>query len=70
MPLDRREVGTPALDALSGVEHAEVLAKLLSSGWSSLICDAYARGPWAVVVRKFAGRSYIGRSICVSLTLG
>jgi hypothetical protein len=31
MPPDRREVGTPALDALSGAEHAEVLAKLLIS---------------------------------------
>jgi hypothetical protein len=29
MPPGRREVGTPALDALSGTEHAEVLAKLL-----------------------------------------
>ena len=31
MPPGRREVGTPALDALSGTEHAEVLAKLLIS---------------------------------------
>ncbi|MFV1988965.1 MAG: hypothetical protein ACC682_16970 [Gemmatimonadota bacterium] len=31
MPPGRREVGTPALDALSGTEHAKVLAKLLIS---------------------------------------